>query len=130
MNIPENRRRAVSNLFASFLPALVSLPLCFAAGCGVEESDATATEHQALGAGCLLRRPLAWSGVGATCVESQSKRTSIPMNDGDSYFTTSVPGPGLGQGEITLFCRDGQFVPDPWDKICIPSHGGGGGQEP
>lgn len=125
---PEMKQRsATSTLFASFISALVAVPLCVAAGCLAQDDAATATKTQSLGASCLLRRPLGWSGVGAYCVESRKKTTSILLLDGESYFTVSSPGPGLGEGEVTMICHDGIPEPDPWDDICIPDHGGGGG---
>ena len=127
---PEMKQRSgASTLFASFIPALVSLPLCIAAGC-VAEDAATSTKTQGLGAGCTLRRPLGWSGVGAYCVESLFHNTTIYMTDGESYFTVSSPGPGLGNGEVNMFCHDGLLEPDPWDIFCLPNGPGGGGGEP
>ena len=126
-DILEMRRRgALSHLFARCIPAM----LCFAAGCTLDETGATATATQALGNSCTILRPLGWSGAANECVESRFFHTPITIPDGDSYFTTSAPGPGLGQGEITLICEDGVPVPDPWDEICIPDRGGGGGEDP
>lgn len=115
------RRGAAGNLFA-----VVSLPLCFAAGCVMQEPG-TATATQDLGTSCFVQRPVAWDGAATACLESRSHNTPIVLLDGDSYFTTAVPFAGTGVGEVTLTCDNGKLDPDPWDDICIPNRGGGGG---
>ena len=123
---PEMKQRStMSNLFASFIPALVSLPLCVAAGC-VADDAATATKTQALGAGCTLYRPLGWAGAGAYCAEAQYNAGTVNMADGDSVFAVAADYPGMGYGEVTMFCHDGSLEPDPQDDFCLPQGGNGG----
>jgi hypothetical protein len=117
-------RGAASTLFAPLLAALVSLPLF--AGCATEE-PATATATQGLGASCTVWRPVAWSGAANACYEGTFHPFAITLLDGQSATFHSVPGPGMGQGEVRLICNNGALTTDPWDDICIPDQGGGGG---
>lgn len=122
------QRSAASRVFARLIPALVSLPLCFAAGCALDEPGETATTTQALGRSCTMMRPIGWAGAANECSEARSHNTTITLPDGGEYFTFSAPGPGLGDGEVTVICTDGVLSTDPWDTICIPDQGGGGGE--
>ena len=124
MNLDVTRRRAAPAVFAALLPALVSLPLF--AGCATDE-PATETATQGLGASCTVWRPIAWSGVWNYCHEGTFPPYAISLQDGDSARFFSVPGPGLGEGEVRIICNNGVINIDPWDDICIPDQGGGDG---
>jgi hypothetical protein len=120
------RRGAASALFAALIPAAM------VSGCAADEPT-TGTESQGLGAACTILRPLGWSSASSQCHEGTIPVGAPPivftLPSGDSATFHSVPGPGMGQGEITLICQDGVLTPDPWDNICIPNRGGGG-EEP
>ncbi|HEX3477285.1 MAG TPA: hypothetical protein VHT91_19820 [Kofleriaceae bacterium] len=118
-------------LFAALIPAAVALPLV--SGCAAEEPE-TATASQGLGEACTILRPVGWSGAAAACHEGSIPPGSPPivfmLPSGDSATFHSVPGPGMGVGEVTFICQNGNLTVDPWDDICIPNRGGGGGEEP
>lgn len=122
------RRGAASALFTALIPAAVALPLV--SGC-VADEPATATANQGLDTSCTIWRPLGWSGVAAACTEGGIPVGSPPivftLLNGQSATFHSVPGPGMGVGEIRLICDNGNIEVDPWDDICIPNRGGGGG---
>lgn len=127
-----NRRGAASAVFAALIPAAVALPLV--SGC-VADEPATATASQGLDTSCTILRPVGWSGVAAACHEGGIPVGSPPivftLLNGQSATFHSVPGPGMGVGEITFICDNGNLEVDPWDDICIPNRGdGGGGEEP
>jgi hypothetical protein len=125
------RRGAASAVFAALIPAAVALPMV--SGC-VADEPTTATASQGLGASCTIWRPLGWSSASSACHEGTIPVGAPPivftLPSGDSATFYSVPGPGMGQGEITLICQDGVISVDPWDDICIPDRGGGGIIEP
>ena len=124
------RRGAASALFAALIPAAVALLLV--SGC-VADEPATATASQGLDTSCTILRPVGWSGAAAACHEGTIPPGSPPivftLPNGDSATFHSVPGPGMGQGEITFICDNGSLEVDPWDDICIPDRSGGG-EEP
>ena len=120
------RRGAASNLFAPLLPALLSLPLCLAAGCATEEPS-TDTATQGLGASCTVWRPLAWSGAASYCHEGTFTPYAISMPDGTDHWFYSAPFPGMGEGYVRLVCVDGVPTIDPWNVVCIPDQGDTGG---
>ena len=126
-NLGVTRRGVASALFAALIPAAVALPMV--SGC-VADEPTTATESQGLGASCTILRPLGWSSASSQCHEGTIPVGAPPivfmLPSGDSATFHSVPGPGMGQGEITLICQDGVISVDPWDDICIPNRGGGG----
>jgi hypothetical protein len=63
---------------------------------------------QALGSGCTLLRPAAWSGNGTTCVEYYHNPAlppdTLPMYDSQSFITESTY---LGTGSARITCTDG-----------------------
>jgi len=120
-------RGAASTRFALLLPALLALPLGVAAGCATDDPP-TSTATQGLSAGCRIWRPFAWDGVGATCAEARFPPFSYILAEGDSDMFFSSPGPGLGQGEVTIHCDGGVLALDPWDDICIPDGSRGRGR--
>lgn len=119
------RRGATSALFAALIPAAIALPLV--SGCAADE-PATAAASQGLDTSCTILRPVGWSGPGATCHEGGIPPGSPPilftLLNGESATFHSVPGPGLGVGEVTFICDSGVLDVDPWDDICIPNRGG------
>jgi len=121
MDVVTTKRRGVtSNLLAAFGPILVSLPLCFTAGCIADtEEDATATKTQGLGASCSLQRPYQWDGTVTTCKESQSITTTLIMQDGEVYFTESAPHVGYGTGWANVICDNG--TPKKGSSVCKPN---------
>jgi hypothetical protein len=126
------RRGTASALFAALIPAAVALPLV--SGC-VADEPATATANQGLSTSCTILRPVGWDGVAAACYEGTLPVGAPPilftLLNGESATFFSVPGPGMGQGEIRFICNNGNLDVDPWVDICIPNRGGGGGgQEP
>jgi hypothetical protein len=117
-------RGVTSNLRASFIPALLSLPLCFTAGCAVsptDESGDTATQAQAVNGGCEVQLPTAWSGWGVTCIEDSGYLT-IWLEYDQTYYASASGAVGFGRGAALFRCTPGPLVID--DSWCVPSDGG------
>lgn len=114
------RRSLTSCLRASFLPAL-ALPLCFTTACVVSDTDGSAqttTQAQALDGGCEVQLPLAWTGLGVTCIENVSPMT-IWLNYDQTYHAFAW---GFGaRGEAQFRCTPGPLVTD-W-SWCVPFAG-------
>jgi hypothetical protein len=113
-------RRTVMALRASVIPALVSLPLCLAAGCAMSPDDdgATVTRSQAVTGGCEVQLPLAWTGFGVTCIEDSGFMT-ISLAYGESYFATAFGNGARGHAEFR--CTPGPL--ETVSSFCVASEG-------
>lgn len=113
-------RGAMIELRALVIPALLSLPLCFAAGCAVSPDDdgATANQSQAVTGGCEVQLPLAWTGFGVTCIEDSGFMT-ISMAYGETYVATAFEFGARGAAQFR--CTPGPLVVD-W-SWCVASEG-------
>ena len=114
-------RGPASSLRASFIPALLSLPLCIITACAVNEPDEsvqTATQTQAEQGGCWVQLPTAWTGFGVTCIED-SNYMQIWLNYDQTYYASAF-GNGA-RGEAQFRCTPGPLVID-W-SYCVPSDG-------
>lgn len=118
----DNKPRGVtSSLRASFIPALLSLPLCMTIGCAVSEPDEpgqTATQTQADQGGCWVQLPTAWTGFGVTCIED-SNTLQIWLNYNQTHYASAF-GNGA-RGEAQFRCTPGPLVID-W-SYCVASEG-------
>ena len=95
---------------------LASLPLCFAASCGVasDDVDDTASVEQALGPNCVIQRPYAWQKGTGSCVED-ARRGALTLAPGESFMMSG------GGGSVTVVCNasgNGRWVEQ--DKWCNP----------
>lgn len=114
-------RSLTSSLRASFIPALLSLPLCIITACAVNEPDEsgqTATQTQAEQGGCWVQLPTAWTGFGVTCIED-SNYMQIWLNYDQTHYASAF-GNGA-RGEAQFRCTPGPLVID-W-SYCVPSEG-------
>ena len=106
-------RRTCAKSIAPWIPALLSLPLWLAA-CAMDtvNEPATATQGQALGAGCTLLRPYGWASGSQSCFEPSYINTPLSMADGDTYGAATVTSPpvGAGVGSATVGCSNGTLI--------------------
>jgi hypothetical protein len=125
--ITTDSRTVISHLVSRLLPALLALPLCFAAACTSpdatdEPAPPTATEAQALTSGCDVLRPYAWENGGTMCGEGGSRRT-LHLAVGQSATFCSTRIVGWGTGCVTITCNpNGAWTESA--KTCRPSIGG------
>jgi hypothetical protein len=116
MNSSNEQQRAATPTCGMPRPvfSLLALPLSLVAACAGMTED-TATQTQALGPSCIVRRPYAWS-ANKTCLESTAHTTSLTLAPGQDFTFFSSHVIGLGTGEVTITCDengDGNWVEDP-----------------
>lgn len=120
-------RPTTTRLPARCAPALLALPLWFAAACVSPDSadqaaPPTATADQALTSGCDVLRPYAWDQHGTPCFEGGVRRT-LHLAVGQSATFCSKRIIGMGTGCVTITCNaDGGWTES--NKTCRPNIGG------
>lgn len=127
-DMPNIKRHSISAIMrSSLISALAVLPLCVAAGCGVDAADEgteTTSEAQPVTGGCIVLRPYGWTVLGVSCVGSGT--TTLQLAPGQSVTFFSGGGGTIGQGSVTVVCHsNGDGGKDEVDKTCFPSSGGG-----
>jgi len=127
------KRHGISAIMrSSLISALAVLPLCVAAGCGVdaaEEGTETTSEAQPVTGGCIVLRPYGWNGLNAACVGTGT--TTLQLAPGQSVTFFSTQRGTIGQCSVTVVCHsNGDGGKDEVNKSCVllPGGNGGGGQ--